>query len=68
MGRPLFFIMTYTDSKDEKKVPDTIPSTSDEGSRTDPNMTELKGFTDKDMPLEPTEPDPGDVDDPKSDA
>ena len=61
--------MKHTDSKDNKEVvPDTIPSTTREGSRTDPNMTELKGFTDKDMPLEPTEPDPGEVDDAKSDA
>ena len=61
--------MTHTDPKDNKeRVPDTIPSTTREGSRTDPNMTELKGFTDNSMPLEPTEPDPNDVDDPKSDA
>ena len=60
--------MKTTDPKEKQELPDTIPSTTREGSRTDPNLTELKGFTDKNMPLEPTEPDPGEVNDPKSDA
>ncbi len=60
--------MTHTDPTEKKEVPDNIPTTSREGSQTDPNMTELKGFTDKNMPLEPTEPDPDKVHDAKSDA
>jgi hypothetical protein len=60
--------MIYTDPKDNKDLPDTIPATTDEGSKSDPNLTELKGFTDSDVPLEPTEPDPDEVNDAKSEA
>ena len=30
------------------------PALSDKQQQTDPNLTELKGFTDSDVPLEPT--------------
>ena len=44
-----------TDSKQKDYASGTgHPALNEKQQQTDPNITELKGFTDKDVPLEPT--------------
>ncbi len=44
-----------TDPKDKNYAKETgHPALNDKQQQSDPNLTELKGFTDSDIPLEPT--------------
>lgn len=44
-----------TDNKEKDYATGTgHPALDDKQQQTDPNITELKGFTDSDVPLEPT--------------